>query len=248
MTSLRLARRVAAAACAAAAVFAIAEESPPRGLEGNASGVFLNEAGDVLTARHAVTGCRSLFVLKDGRVAEATVRATSSQPELDIAVLRSDIKPYLGATFPRSEALPAATISVFSEAHGPLQRMADRSAVLGNALTVPGAEGLQLLSGAKPGASGSAVLDAGGLLLGVVVERIAAAPGASGGTLSRLPSLSGSGAAAGSTRVRAETAARIKHFLRDNGVAYSESDTPQLGPQQSPAARAATLSVGVLCG
>lgn len=106
-------------------------------------------------------------------------------------------------------ALPAATIPVFSEAHGPLQRMADRSAVLGNALTVPGAEGLHLLSGAKPGASG---------------------------------------AAAGSPRVRAETAARIEHFLRDNGVACGESDTPQLGPRQSPAARAATLSVGVLCG
>jgi len=41
---------------------------------------------------------------------------------------------------------------------------------------------------------------------------------------------------------------RIKHFLRDNGVACGESDTPQLGPRQSPAARAATLSVGVLCG
>ena len=245
-------RGLAATTCAALVAHAAVQPAggtpPAPVLEGNASGVFLNDAGDVLTARHAVTGCRSLFVLKDGRVAEATVRATSPQPELDIAVLRSDIKPYLGATFPRGEALPAATISVFSEAHGPLQRMADRSAVLGNALTVPGAEGLQLLSGAKPGASGSAVLDAGGLLLGVVVERIAAAPGASGGTLSRPPSLSGSGAAAGSTRVRAETAARIKHFLRDNGVAFSESDTPQLGPRQSPAARAATLSVGVLCG
>ncbi|MFS2055500.1 serine protease, partial [Variovorax sp. CT11-76] len=168
-------RGLAATTCAALVAHAAAQPAggtpPAPVLEGNASGVFLNDAGDVLTARHAVTGCRSLFVLKDGRVAEATVRAISSQPELDVAVLRSDIKPYLGATFPRGEALPTATISVFSEAHGPLQRMADRSAVLGNALTVPGAEGLQLLSGAKPGASGSAVLDAGGLLLGVVVER-----------------------------------------------------------------------------
>ena len=37
-----------------------------------ASGVFINMRGDVLTARHAVSNCPSLFVVKNGQVAPAT--------------------------------------------------------------------------------------------------------------------------------------------------------------------------------
>src|SRR5450830_611907 len=40
----------------------------PESIEAQASGVFLNANGDVLTARHAVAGCRSLYVIKDGQV------------------------------------------------------------------------------------------------------------------------------------------------------------------------------------
>lgn len=211
--------------------------------EANASGVFLNEAGDVLTARHAVSGCHSLFALKGGHVSQASVIAES--PELDLAVLRTTLKPYLSATLALGDAVPTQSVGVFTEAYAVLQNLPNRSALLSNAMTVPGAEGLQLLSGVKPGASGSAVLGADGLLLGVVVERVAAAPHASGMVLSRAASASG---VTGATQVRAVPASRVRQFLDRHGIAFAASDSPQLSPMQSPAARASTLSVGVLCG
>ncbi|WP_130361802.1 hypothetical protein [Pigmentiphaga kullae] len=36
--------------------------------------------------------------------------------------------------------------------------------------------------------------------------------------------------------------------LRGDGVSFSQSDLPQPAPNQSPAVRAATLAVGILCG
>ncbi|MGF6346852.1 serine protease DegQ [Variovorax sp. W2I14] len=209
----------------------------------NASGVFLNAAGDVLTARHAVSDCRSLFAVKGAQVAEATVVAAS--PELDLAVLRTTLKPYLHATLAFGDAAPGHSVGVFAEAYAVLQRSSGRATLLSNALTVPGAEGLQLLSGMKPGASGSAVLGTDGLLLGVVVERVAAAPHAGGMVLSRTVS---SASAAGATQVRAVPTSQVRQFLRAHDIAFSESGSPQLSSMQSPAARASTLSVGVLCG
>ena len=232
-------------ALAFAVLAGAAHGAPP---EATASGVFLNAAGDVLTARHAVADCRSLFALKGAQVAQARVIAESEA--LDIAVLRTTLTPYLHATLATSERTSAAgSVGVFAEAYAVLQRMPDRTALLSNALTVPavsGAEGLHLLSGVQPGASGSAVLGADGLLLGVVVERVAAAPHASGMVLSRAASAAGVGG--GVTRVRAVPASRLREFLDTHGIAYTHSREPQLGPQQSPGARASTLSVGVLCG
>lgn len=218
--------------------------SPPAavGTEVNASGVFLNSAGDVLTAKHAVTGCRALYVVKDARVAGAFVLASSQ--DLDIAVLRTPLKPYLSATFAQTPPASNASRGVFAESYSALQRLPDRAALLSNALTVPGSDGLQLLSGAQPGASGSGVLTGTGLLMGMVIERVGAAPHATGRVLSRGPA----GPSGGATQVRALTSAQIKRFLSDNLIPFTESDVAQLGPMQSPAARASTLSVGVLCG
>lgn len=215
--------------------------------DANASGVFLNAAGDVLTARHVVAECRTLFAIKGAQVAEATVVAAS--PELDLAVLRTKLRPYLHATLALGDAAPRQSVGVFAEAYAVLQRLPGRATLLSNAMTVPGAEGLQLLSGLKPGASGSAVLGADGLMLGVVVERVAAAPHASGGMLSRTASsAAGLAAGLGATQVRAVPASQVRQFLRAHDIAFSESGSPQLSPMQSPAARASTLSVGVLCG
>jgi len=63
----------------------------------NASGFFVDLAGTVLTARHVVNGCQSLYLLKDGRVARAELVAVSD--ESDLALLHSSIKPYLAAVF-----------------------------------------------------------------------------------------------------------------------------------------------------
>lgn len=245
MTGLPLARsnlRRTAGALACVCLGAQAQPTP-FALETSASGVFLNAQGDVLTARHAVVACKALHVVKGHRVSEAEL--TASSEALDLAVLRTSIKPYLSATLAGSAPHTGASTAVFTEAYGVLQHLPDRATLLSNAMTVPGGEGLQLLSGAKPGASGSAVLDPGGLMLGVVVERVASGPGGSARVLSRG---AGGGALVGSTAVHAVPASRVREFLLEHGVPFTESDAPQLGPRQSPAARAATLAVGVLCG
>jgi S1-C subfamily serine protease len=209
-----------------------------------ASGVFINMRGDVLTARHAVSDCPSLFVVKNGQVAPATVLAISN--EADVAVLHTSLKPLLAATFSELPAPSDHSIAVFSEAYAELQRLPDRARLLGNALTVPGQPGsLQMVSGAKPGTSGSAVLDGGGLLLGIVVERVAAGSGGSGAELSAAHMAGRMGMA---TLVRAVPANGIKQFLRQAAVPYAESRVAQIGTLQSPASRASTLAVGIVCG
>lgn len=236
----RIAALIVAAACMPAAMSAPARLDRNQELQG--SGVFLNTAGDVLTANHVVKNCRSLYVVKDGRVEPATVLATSRDP--DLAILHTALKPYLSATLARNAPVKSASVGVFAEAYSVLQRMPDRARLLSNAMTVPGGEGLQLLSGVKPGASGSAVLGGGGLLLGVVIERVGAGPGTGSQTLSR----SADGGTTGATQVVAVTVDKIRQFLQDHQIDFAESDTAQLGPMQSPAARAMTLSVGVICG
>lgn len=233
-------------------------ETLPPPLDVHASGFFLNDKGDVLTARHVVSGCRTVYVVKDSRVVQAQVAALS--PTLDIAVLGTTLKPYLSATFSQTEPVPGASIGVFTEAYSVLQRLPNRATLLSNAMTIPASgagtsnvghggneeNSLQLISGAQPGASGSAVVGNSGLLLGVVVERVAASPGASGRVLSR--AATAAGAPTGATQVHTISAAQVKQFLRNSGIPFSESDAPQIGPMQSPAARASTLAVGVICG
>lgn len=216
----------------------------PDNFDAQGSGVFLNADGDVLTARHVVAGCRSLYVVKDGKVVMATLRAISS--ELDVAVLATAIKPFLSAVLQRAALPPDRSVAVFAEAYTRLQRMPERHRVLSNAITVPDQDGdLQMLSGVKPGASGSAVLGVSGLLLGIVVERIAAAPGSADGVAMQVRN---SARAAGATVVRAVPVTSIKGFLRSNGISFVESDAAQISAQQSPAARAYTLGASVICG
>lgn len=218
----------------------------PSSLDAHASGVFLNAAGDVLTARHAVATCSTIYAVKDGRVVEATLQVSE---ELDLAVLRTTLKPYLSATLAQTEARSGSSQGVFSEAYSVLQRLPGRATLVSNAITVPGEDGMQMLSGVKPGASGSAVIGGAGLVLGVVVSRVASGSGTQGVASSTMLSrAAAAGVPVGASLVRAVGVTQIKQFLRAGGIPYAESDAAQLGSTQSPAARAATLSVGIICG
>lgn len=236
-----------ALACLPLAVQAAAEPPPRTGLDTHASGVFLNPAGDVLTAHHAVGSCSTIYVVKDGRVVEAKLGLAG--PELDLAVLHTTLKPYLSATLAQTEARSGSSIGVFSEAYSVLQRLPGRATLVSNAITVPGEDGMQLLSGVKPGASGSAVIGGAGLVLGVVVARMASVSSSHGAVSSTMLSrAAAAGVPTGASVVRAVGVTQVKQFLRDGGIPFTESDAAQLGATQSPAARAATLSVGIICG
>lgn len=209
----------------------------------HATGVFLNARGDVLTARHVVEDCGVVYVVKDAKVVLANIRAISQNH--DLAVLSTELKPYLSATFPTTMHAQSKSQGVFAEGYSVVQRMPHRASVVFNALSEPDTGELSLLSPVQPGASGSPVLSAG-LVLGVVVERVAPGQRPSG---SMALSQVGKGVDAhGVSRVKAVSAEHIKYFLRERAIAFTESDEPQLGRMQAQAPRAATLSVGVICG
>jgi serine protease DegQ len=212
-------------------------------LDTTASGVFINGAGDVLTARHAVATCKDIYVISGRRVAQATLGVASEM--LDLAVLHTSLKPYLSATLAGAAPPNDRAVAVFAEAYSVLQHIPYRSVLLSNALVVQGGERLQLLSGARPGASGSGVFSTSGLLLGVVIERVAVGPGGGPRVLSRSGGVS---ELVRPTVVQAVPIAKVGQFLLESNVPFIQSDLPQLGENQSAAARAATLSVGVMCG
>lgn len=236
--------RRALAACGLLFSACAATAEPYAPLRTNASGVFVNERGDVLTARHAVAECKSLYAIKDGRVSPATVLALGEAQ--DIAVIGTELRPYLTATFARAADDGKGGKPVFAESYEVLQGGKSVRGTLFNALTVPGG-GLSLLSPARPGASGSAVLNGGGLYLGMIVERITLGPVAGAITLS-VTAQSAAGEGAGASHVKAIPVRDITAFMRRHDIPYAESDVPQLEATQAVAPRAATLSVGVICG
>ena len=115
---------------------AIRPQPDARTLDVNATGIFINDAGDVLTARHAVAGCGSLFVIKDARVARARVRVVS--PDRDLAVVGSTLRPLLVAAFARTPPGGGAQ-PVFAAGYDALRKMPDRATAVVNGLTRPGA-------------------------------------------------------------------------------------------------------------
>lgn len=220
------------------APLAIRPQPDARTLDVNATGIFINDAGDVLTARHAVTGCGSLFVIKDARVARARVLAVS--PDRDLAVVGSTLRPLLAAAFARTPPGGGAQ-PVFAAGYDALRRMPDRATAVVNGLTRPGAraDDLTLMLAATNGASGAAVLDQAGRVIGVVTDRADVSAGDPRAVATR---------ADAARYVIAVPVEPVKAFLAASGVRYDETDAPQLEPMQPHAARAATLEVGILCG
>ncbi len=211
-------------------------------LDANATGFFVNDAGDVLTARHVVDTCQSLYLIKDGQVARATVKAVSA--DQDLAVITSKLKPYLTASFIKTPDFGGGR-PVFAAGYEVLRHMKDKSSTMYNALTRHASgEGsnngeMTLTSSATNGASGSPVLDQAGLVVGLVTDRAEASNSDPRAYVTR------SGA---SSYVIALSSDPIKAFLAANNVSFTETDTPQLEPMQPHAPRAATLEAGVLCG
>lgn len=196
----------------------------------NASGFFIDLKGTVLTARHAVEGCKSLYLLKDGRVTRAELIAASD--DADLALLRSTVTPLLAATFAIDDRT-RANQPLFAAGYDELNHMPGKSSMIYNALALDrqsqGAE-LALYSDVDHGASGSPVLDGNGLVIGLIVKREAVA------------NRGGKGVAI------AVSGRSIKAFLTASGISFQDSNRAQLSPLQARAPRAVTLMAGVICG
>lgn len=191
--------------------------------EKSGTAFFIDDAGHLLTARHAVEDCARLVVAKEGRVVLA--RTVALSPRFDLALIKVPKTLGLAAVFPRSSAA-AANDMMFVAAYDKLPEMMTRGGVLANATVVPGggdAGHLAIDSTVTFGASGAPVLDSRGLVEGVISRR------------TRID------------RVLAVGASEAKAFLSGNGIRFDQDDRPQIAGGGSRANRAASISARVTC-
>jgi S1-C subfamily serine protease len=194
--------------------------------EKSGTAFFVDDAGHMLTARHAAEDCARIVVAKEGRAVAARIVALS--PSVDLALIKVPKTMGLAAVFPRS-ATVSANDMVFAAAYDTLPPMVGRGGTLANATVVSSHDGgaeagyLAIDSSVTFGASGAPVLDGRGLVEGVISRRTMV------------------------NRVLAVGAGEAKAFLASNGVRPAEDDRPQIVGGTSRANRAASISARVTC-
>ncbi len=192
--------------------------------EKSGTAFFVDDFGDLLTARHAVEDCTQVIVTKEGRTVAAHVVALSSR--VDLALIKAPKTLGLSAVFPQA-VMASANDMVFVSAYDKLAGL-KRGGTLANA-TVSGAPGssqagyLAIDSDATFGASGAPVIDSRGLVEGVISRRTTA------------------------SRVLAVDAAEVKDFLASNRIRFDADDRPQIAGGAPRADRAASISAHVIC-
>lgn len=190
--------------------------------EKNGTAFFVDDAGHMLTARHAVEDCARLVVAKEGRSVLARTVALSTG--FDLALIKVPKTLGLAAVFPRS-GTASVNDMMFAAAYDKLPEMVTRGGVLANATVADGGEAghLAIDSTVTFGASGAPVLDSRGLVKGVISRR------------TRID------------RVIAVGAAEAKAFLAGNGIRFDQDDRAQIAGGGSRANRAASISARVTC-
>jgi S1-C subfamily serine protease len=193
--------------------------------EKNGTAFFVDDAGHMLTARHAAEDCARIIVVKEGHAVSAQLVALS--PRFDVALIKVPKTLGLAAVFPRS-VTAGVNDMVFAGAYDTLPAMMAHGGTLANATVAPNLGGsetgyLVIDSNVTFGASGAPVLDSRGLVEGVISRRTMI------------------------NRVLTVGAAETKAFLVSNGIRVQEDDRPQIAGGSSRANRAASISARVTC-
>lgn len=151
--------------------------SPPTGAThiSSGSGVFVNAEGVVLTNAHVAAGCKALGVKALGVPAvQGTLEAVD--PKNDLALVRTTARYGSPADF-RAESRPARLGEDIGVIGYPLAGIlsSEPKATFGQVNSVAGMNNdytlLQISAPVQPGNSGGPVLDASGLVVGVVVSK-----------------------------------------------------------------------------
>ncbi len=203
-------------------------------LEWRGSGFYVNDQGAVVTAAHVVQDCAQPVLIKDG----LQIRPTELrlERELDVAILET---PRIHGVAAVLGEQPPASFGVYVASFVDLLQTPARNSVLTNAMIVDGdrlAAGARrgqfaMVSLAQPGASGSAVMDSDGRVVGMIESRTA--PSAEAGDLSRSTFATG--------------LASLTTVLTAAHVPFRQSREAQLEPEQSRRDRAAGFTLGVYC-
>jgi Trypsin-like serine proteases, typically periplasmic, contain C-terminal PDZ domain len=185
-----------------------------------ATGFFVDGRGHVLTARHAVDGCRGVYLLRPGLVIPLTVVAADDAT--DLALVRApETLGEAGAFAP--DPPPTDGQAVFTASYADL---------LGHDIDGVLANGRPISSAAGAGTSGAPVVDRRGLGIGVVFAR-------------RHPT--GAGRRLGiAAPLMAVEGNRAKAFLADHGVVPEDrAQAPRPDhAARADAARAYTIGIG----
>lgn len=140
------------------------------------TGFFVDRAGHILTARHVVADCRQIAVANRTVRESATIAASSATD--DLSLLRVAQPFGVPLAFDRREGLPGGTLITIL-GYGVLaalpsdQEQARRGAFAnGIVLNDRLPRQIAMISDAKPGGSGSPVLDRDGLVVGVLARKV----------------------------------------------------------------------------
>ena len=142
------------------------------------SGFVVNRAGNVVTNRHAVDGCREIEVLSNGKPLPATLVAVDRTA--DLAVLQIPWHLADMAAFRSGSPLrPGETVAVIGY---PLQGVlsSQPSITTGTVSAMAGPHNdrqlIQISAPVQPGNSGGPLVDQSGAVIGVVVGKLEALP------------------------------------------------------------------------
>ena len=165
--------RALAIACGSSAAGAAAAAPRPRSVSG--SGIVVDGVGDILTANHVVSGCKSITVkTASSKLFDAAVFGVD--PKNDLAILKIAYDAPLGepARF-RLQSQPARLGETIGVIGYPLTGIlsTEPKATFGQVNSVAGINNdytlLQISAPVQPGNSGGPALDESGQVIGVVV-------------------------------------------------------------------------------
>jgi serine protease Do len=146
-----------------------------RKLRSIGTGFFVTANGRLLTNNHVVDGCAALSVeTPDGRSAEARIVDTRAQD--DLALIETPLKSAAVATFLETVELaagtPIALIGYPDQGLAPIRPLLTRGTLNGGQRLATGRASFEINADVRHGNSGGPVVDARGLVIGVVFAKV----------------------------------------------------------------------------
>lgn len=231
--------RIFAIACAPSSGGDAATTAPkPKFYSG--SGFVVDDSGDVLTNNHVVNHCKSIIVKALG-FPPIAARVDAIDPKNDLAILRAASAATVGEPVHfRIQSQPGKLGEAIGVIGYPLAGIlsSEPKATFGQINSVAGINNdytlLQISAPVQPGNSGGPVLDASGLVIGVVVSQASPAMATAAGNMPQNVNFA----------IRGEVA---QIFLAAHGIKFSTSRRWHTQPTDEIAAMGQRSTVFIAC-
>lgn len=212
------------------------QPAPARHGQRSGTGFFVTADGILLTNRHVAGDCRALSItMNDGRTIPAELRAVAAHDDIAVLSAHTDV-----ASFARFTTAPDLTSDALAIVGYPQNSTTPSVATMssarrGTADLLIGQRFYTLPGSARPGHSGSPVLDRAGNVVGMVVASI------------RRRDVAASDALAPDERIAAIPNATVTAFLTQRGVTYESAPPAREWTEAQLLDRARRFVVRVNC-